>query len=88
MDDIKIEHNVPMVVNRRKFPFDRLAVGDSFAISPEDWEIESLGISRAMQLLRGSLVSSARSYSRRHGVKIVVRKFNTDTYRIYRLEDD
>ena len=83
---IEIESGVPLVVNRRKYPFAKLEVGDSFAVSPEDHEIASLGRTEAMRRLRNSLVSSARSYSQRHGVNLFVRKFNVDTYRVWRVE--
>ena len=50
----EIEHGVPMPKLRNKYPFEHMAVGDSFFVSDE--EAEEMGIGK-------TTISSAASYA-------------------------
>lgn len=66
---MKIEKNVPLP---RRFPFDDMQVGDSFAIPSE--------------VHRTTVSVAANRYGAKHGVKFTVRLMPNRSYRCWRIE--
>lgn len=71
---IVIEYGIPLARNndlrKRKYPFNKMDVGDSF-------EIPFKKVSAVRQ--------SATNYAKDHGVKFSVRRTGTDTARCWRI---
>lgn len=79
--DFEIEHGIPLDdretygTSRRKYPFAKMKVGDSFFAGPRD--------ARALK-------SSASHYARAHGIRLATRKEVKDGVvgrRCWRIED-
>ena len=88
---MKVESGIPVPQTRRRYPFDELDVGDSFAVSPSAKDIEEQGLEQALRRLRSSLVSSASAYGKRHGKSLIVRRVEEDgesCLRCWRIGDD
>jgi hypothetical protein len=80
--DFKIDKTVPAPRDagrpNRKYPLDKLQIGDSFFVPAE--EVNSID----------SVVQSALRYGRRHGVKFTTRKVTEkgkDGVRVWRIEN-
>lgn len=64
---MQIEKNIPVP---RRFPFDKMEVGDSFAIPPDT--------------RRETVAVAALRYGRKHDMEFVVRMVPDRTYRCWR----
>lgn len=86
-NDYVIEEDVPVpAVLRRRYPFDQMAVGHSFAVSADPEDVQELGSTHALRRVRSSLSSSAASYMKRNPhVNLIVRKVDETTVRCWRV---
>lgn len=66
---MKVESGIPIP---KKFPFDEMQVGDSFAIPPE--------------VKRGTVRIAAMRYGDKHGMTFVTKKMPDGSYRCWRTE--
>lgn len=65
---MKVEKGIPVP---RKYPFDEMEVGDSFAVPPD--------------IHRTTVAIAALRYGRKHGVKFVIRMMDDRTHRCWRI---
>lgn len=65
---MKVDKGIPVP---RKYPFDKMEVGDSFAVPP--------GVSRT------TVSIAAMRYGRKHGMKFVTRMMPDRTHRCWRV---
>lgn len=80
-----IERGVPIPARRRaprKYPFDQMQVGDSFAITPAGF-----GKPVFINELQHYMSNTARSFAQRHGGKFTTRIVNDRTaVRVWRVK--
>lgn len=66
---MKVDKDVPLP---RKYPFDKMAVGDSFAVPPD--------------IRRETVSVAAMRYGRKHKMKFSVRMVADRSYRCWRMK--
>lgn len=69
MSQIAIDKKVPLP---RRFPFEHMQVGDSFAVPPD--------------VKRPAVTVAAMRFGRKHGMKFTVRQVADKTFRCWRIE--
>ena len=79
----------PPPSSKRKYPFDKMRIGDSFEVRVRKAMIEEKGLPEALRLTRSALSSSASAFNRRNDDRrMVVRKTGDTTLRCWCVDPD
>ena len=83
--EFEIERDKPMPKpTTRKYPFNKMRIGDSFEVRIKPEVIEERGLSDAVRLQRSALSSSASNFNKRHSDRrMVIRKTGPTTLRCW-----
>ena len=84
-EEFVIESDKPLPKpSSRKYPFEKMRLGDSFEVKVDPAVIEERGLTDAVRLQRSALSSSASNFNKRHDDRrMVVRKTGPTTLRCW-----